>query len=62
MLRKDIYSPVYNIDIESERQEPFIASVPKAKIIRPFNIAAAFNPTINPNFFSSSSFPSLVIE
>ena len=62
MLRKDIYNPVYNIGIEFERQEPSIASVSKDKIIRSFNIEAALNPIINPNFFRSSSFPSLAIE
>lgn len=58
-LRKDIYNPVYNIDIESERQESSVASMSKVKIIRSLNIAAALNPVINPNFFVSSSFPSL---
>lgn len=61
-LRKDINSPVYNIDIESERQESSVASVSKAKRIRSLNIAAALYPIINPNFFTSSSFPSLATE
>lgn len=61
MSSKDIYNLVYNIDNESKRQKPSIASVSKAKISKSFNISAAFNPVTNPNFFRAPLFPFLAM-
>lgn len=58
MSSKDIYNLVYNIDTESERQKPSMASVSKAQISKLFKISVALNPITNPNFF----FPSVGME